>query len=436
MNDLRVRPFLVFADSQGQIYAHPRLRMLCGEWASCRFPQERELIVKTDATALFVMPGRFPVGYDPVTGQAAVLREFEGRPVQAVAAFLPPSYLRTAHPAIIAPSDAAPLPLWAYTAVGSYGGQFKVAAMRVDARTRQLPYQYADTKTLEKNIVRICKAHPHNRLFPHFARCAREYGCLNGKNLFYGRWEAPLAVSNVCNARCVGCLSMQEEKELCSPHQRLDFVPTAEELAELALFHIKNAREPLVSFGQGCEGEPLLRADLIAETIRLVRAKTHKGSIHVNSNAGYTDGVATVAKAGLDSLRVSLNSAIDTDYATYFRPKGYTLGDVRRSIDVAKRHGVFVSLNLFMYPGFTDRMDQAKALFSFVKKHKVDMILLRNLNIDAVLMHRLFGVEEKKAMGMRAFVQELRERFVNVRLGYFNVPARHAGVSTVQRKGL
>jgi len=419
-------PFLVFADEAGQIYAHPRLRMLCGEWASSRFPENGELIKKTDATALFVMPGRFPVGYDPVTGQAAVLREFEGRPVQAVAAFLPPSYLRTAHPAIVTPVDADVLPLWAYSAVGSYGGTFRVAAQRVDNRTRQLPHHYADTKTLERNIVSICKKYPKNRLFPHFAKCAREYGCLNGKNLFYGRWEAPLAVSNVCNARCVGCLSMQEEKELCSPHQRLSFVPTAQELAELALFHIGNAREPLVSFGQGCEGEPLLQADLIAEMIRLVRAKTTKGSIHVNSNAGYTNGVTTVADAGLDSLRVSLNSAIGDDYATYFRPKGYDLEDVKRSIDAAKKRGVYVSLNLFMYPGFTDRIDQAKALFSFVKKHNVDMILLRNLNIDSVLMHRLFGAEERKAMGMRAFVAELRHRFPQVGLGYFNVPVRNS----------
>jgi hypothetical protein len=177
------------------------------------------------------MPGRFPVGYDPDTHQAVVLREFDGKPVRAVAAFLPPSYLRTANPAIVTPDDADLLPLWAYSAVGMYAGTFRVAAMRVDNRTRQLPHHYADTKTLTKNIAVLCKKFPGNRLFPHFAKCASEYGCLNGKNLFYGRWEAPLAVSNVCNARCVGCLSMQEEKALCSPHQRLAFTPSVSELA-------------------------------------------------------------------------------------------------------------------------------------------------------------------------------------------------------------
>jgi pyruvate-formate lyase-activating enzyme len=181
----------------------------------------------------------------------------------------------------------------------------------------------------------------------------------------------------------------------------------------------------MVSFGQGCEGEPLLKAELIAEMIRAVRAQTKKGSIHVNSNAGYTQGVEAVAAAGLDSLRVSVNSAIDADYATYFRPNGYCLDDVRRSIDIAKKHGVYVSLNLFMFPGFTDRVDQAKALFSFVKRHKVDMILLRNLNIDPLLMQRLFGSDEKKTMGMRAFVDAFRARFPHVELGYFNVPVRN-----------
>ena len=58
-----------------------------------------------------------------------------------------------------------------------------------------------------------------------------------------------------------------------------------------------------MSFGQGCEGEPSLAADNIAAGIQLIRAKTKKGQINMNSNAGWTEGIKKIVDAGLDSLR-------------------------------------------------------------------------------------------------------------------------------------
>ena len=93
----------------------------------------------------------------------------------------------------------------------------------------------------------------------------------------------------------------------------------------------------MVSFGQGCEGEPLLRWKEIARAIRLIRAATPRGSIHANTNGSLPEALGALCDAGLDSVRVSLNSAAPDLYAAYYRPRGYGLHEVIRSVEAARR---------------------------------------------------------------------------------------------------
>ena len=58
-----------------------------------------------------------------------------------------------------------------------------------------------------------------------------------------------------------------------------------EEIAEVAVPHLGSAPRPVVSFGQGCEGEPLLQAPLLEEAIRLIRRKTFAGTINLNTTS-------------------------------------------------------------------------------------------------------------------------------------------------------
>jgi hypothetical protein len=41
----------------------------------------------------------------------------------------------------------------------------------------------------------------------------------------------------------------------------------------------------VVSFGQGCEGDPLMAARVIGPAIRLIREQTLDGTINMNTNA-------------------------------------------------------------------------------------------------------------------------------------------------------
>ena len=131
----------------------------------------------------------------------------------------------------------------------------------------------------------------------------------------------------------------------------------AEEIAVLGIYYLSLALEGIVSFGQGCEGEPSLAADTIAESIRRIRAQTTAGQINMNSNAGYTAGIKKIVDAGLDSLRVSIISADSANYAAYYRSQ-YALEAVKDSLRYALEKKVYVSLNLLYFPGFSDRVDE------------------------------------------------------------------------------
>ena len=415
-----MKPFLVFSDIEGNIYSHPSLRMLATSWSDAYIPNESELVLKDSSMTMFLMPGRHPVGYNIDTGQCEIVEEFEGKEVFALAAFLPPSYLRLASPAYFI-NEEQTLPYSAYTACGFHQDNFYVMGTKVDKRRRQLPHFYTDCEKLENNINRRLKENPDNRMYKHFSKCALEYDCLAAKNLFFERWEAPLVVSNACNARCVGCLSWQDEDACDSPHERIKFVPTPEELAKVALDHIAVAKEPILSFGQGCEGEPLLQSEIIIKTLKLIRAQTQDGTLHLNTNGSKPEVISQLASAGLNSIRISMNSVVKDSYDKYFNPQGYSYQDVLQTIKNAKESGLFVLINLFVFPGFTDRVSEIEALYDFIDQTGIDMILLRNLNIDPELYMDVMGREPEERIGLLNMINQLKEEFPALKLGYFNL---------------
>ena len=69
-------------------------------------------------------------------------------------------------------------------------------------------------------------------------------------------------------------------------------------------------------------------------------------------------------------------------YCFYHQPQGFDLLQVGESIRRLRKRSVFVSLNLLALPGFTDRKPQMERMFQFLDEHPVNMIQIRNLNID------------------------------------------------------
>jgi pyruvate-formate lyase-activating enzyme len=422
-------PRLLFADDRGRVYDHPALRAALRSGDDLLPPPERPLPLPPGAT-LTMLPGRRPVGIDPASGEPVVLREVRiGRRTivpHAVGATLPPGYTRTFLPAASRPplatvSEAPVLPQWAYTAA-ALGPAGPVAwALHTDRRSHWSPGAHS-TPDLPRLVERTLAETP-NPIYRQLARCALEWRCFTAQNTFYLRDEGAIPSSSSCNAACIGCLSDQEEGMPAASHERIARPPTAEEMAELAVRHLEGARgRVMVSFGQGCEGEPLTRWKEIERAIRLVRARTSRGSIHANTNGSLPAALERLVAAGLDSVRISTNSASPDLYAAYYRPTGYAWADVVRSIRAAKDRGAYVALNLLTFPGVTDREAEAERLCRLVAETGVDQVQTRPLAIDpdvymAVARGRGAG---GAAIGIRGLVTALRQARPGLVVGNFS----------------
>lgn len=397
---------LLYADERGRFYDHP------GLWAVGRAGerfveiQPQEMIPLPEGASLVFIPEGSPVGLDR-RGKFVLLEEVGGRPALAVAALLPQGYTRTLLPAYYRPSPK-PLPLFGYAAVAWRKGRVWVAAHCTDDPEKWDPRHYS-TPELPALIERRLAENPHNPVLRQLARCATHYSCFTAQNIFYCRWEGGLPVSPTCNARCLGCISLQPAACCPSPQERIKEVPPLEAVVEVMEHHLKHAAEAIISFGQGCEGEPLLQADLVAKAVAQVRCRVSRGTININTNAGFPEGVEKVVEGGIDSLRVSLFSADPTLYEIYHRPRGFGLGEVAASIRLARRAGVFVSLNLLVMPGLTDRAEEVMRLVEFIEETGVNMVQLRNLNIDPDYLFRHLPPSRGELMGILGLVKRLKE---------------------------
>lgn len=416
-------PSLVYADSAGNIIDFDEISMAGMAAGTYRLPEISELIELPPGSELFALPQRQPVGFDPHTHEPVLLANDPHRStkkVQAVAAFMAPAHTAILSAAYQSTPDCVRLPLYAYTAVGWHDERFWVAAFRSDPDQRQEPHHFKQRAIDTATFARL-EAYRDNRLVQHLGTCCLSYQCPAARNFFLARYEAPLPCSPHCNARCLGCISKQPSQSCPATQERINFVPTADELAEVALLHIDTVKNPVVSFGQGCEGEPLLQARLMEKAIGEIRRHTERGTINLNSNASLPDAVARLARAGLDSIRVSLNSAQPRYYERYYRPANYSLDDVMESIAIMKQAGRFVSLNYFIMPGFTDSHDETTALFNLLEKTGVDLIQLRNLNIDPEFyLNELRVPADLDGHGMSGWLRLLNKTFPAVRTGYFN----------------
>jgi len=369
------------------------------------------------------------VGIDPETGALTVLREVRiGRRrvvPHAVGATLPPGFTRTLLPAAarppLAPAGGSPmLPQWAYTAAGLGEGGPVAWALRTDRRGHWDPHRHS-TPDLPGRVEALVAT--GNPIYKQLARCALEWHCFTAQNTFYGRDEGAIPASASCNASCVGCLSESEEGMPPPSHERIARAPTAAEMADLAVRHLETATgRVMVSFGQGCEGEPLTRWKEIERAIRLVRQRTGRGSIHANTNGSLPEALARLVDAGLDSVRISLNSAAPDLYEAYYRPRRYGLDDVVRSIRAAKRRGAYVALNLLTFPGVTDRAGEVERLCALAAATGVDQVQTRPLAIDpdvymAVARGRGAGGEP---IGIPALVRALRRARKGLVVGNFS----------------
>ncbi|MDS1030356.1 radical SAM protein [Bacillota bacterium LX-D] len=411
---------LAFANEKGQLFEHPHFGptgRLGDQWVE---PLEEELIPLPQGASLTMLPGCLPMGMT-AQGQFKAVKHspFNRKKALAVGALLPQGYSRTLLPGYVR-EDLGQLPLMGYTAVAFKDGELYAAAVQTDEDDHWNP-KYYNTADLAAKVRLKLEKLPKNRILAQLAKCALEYECFTAQNIFYERWEGGLPSSPACNARCMGCISMQPAECCPSPQSRINFKPEVDELVQIAVNHLGD-ETAIISFGQGCEGEPSLQAQLLAETIRQVREKTDCGTINMNTNGGLTKEILQVIEAGLDAMRVSLISPNPEIYNAYYRPQNYTVQDVAATLKFAAEKGVHTSVNLLTFPGVTDREEEMEGLITFVQENGVKLLQIRNLNIDPDVFLKAIPQPQGETIGITRFLDILHKELPQVGIGNYTKP--------------
>jgi pyruvate-formate lyase-activating enzyme len=412
-------PYLLCSDGNGSIFEDQTLYAVGrAGWDAFPIPQD-EWIELPKGGNLYELPGRKAIGIDVRSGEMRLCNKG-----WAVAAFIPPAHTGLYLAAYETELGAPTLPLFCYTAAGWYNDKFHVPAIRIEKDIRQECEGYDDDK-IKQGAKHLLQAYPNNRLVNHLMEnCCLTYHCPAAGNFSLHRWECPVPSSPGCNANCIGCISFQSQEEsIVSTQDRLTFKPTPEEIAEFTVPHLINAPYPIVSFGQGCEGEPLLMWETIREAIIEMRKHTNRGSININTNGSKPEAVKALCEAGLNSIRVSTNSARKNIYTAYYRPNNYEFEDIIESLKVVRSYNGWASINYFVFPGMTDSVEEYQALRNLIKEADLTMIQWRNFNIDPDWYLGKIGVAETGEMlGVKQLMELIHEEFPNLKFGYYNPP--------------
>jgi wyosine [tRNA(Phe)-imidazoG37] synthetase (radical SAM superfamily) len=412
-------PFILYSDGNGNIFEDTSLYVVGRSgWDAFPIPEDH-WIELPQGGQLYELPGRRGIGLDVKTGEMRLCEKG-----WAVAAFIPPAHTGFFIAAYESLPEAPTLPLFCYTAAGWQDDKFYVPAVRIENDIRQECGGF-DEEKVHTGVEQLLKVFPHNRLVSHLANnCALTYHCPAARNYFLGRWECPIPASPACNANCVGCISFQPEDEtIVSTQDRLTFKPSVEEIVEYTVPHLQNAPYPIISFGQGCEGEPLLMWETIRKAIIEIRKHTPKGSININTNGSKPDAVKALCEAGLDSIRVSTNSARREIYTPYYRPNNYEFEDIIESLKIVSSYGGWTSINYFVFPGMTDRVEEYEALRQLIMDTNLKMIQWRNFNIDPDWYLGKIGIADSgEVIGVKQMQELIREEFPDLKFGYYNPP--------------
>jgi pyruvate-formate lyase-activating enzyme len=412
-------PFLLYSDGKGNIFEDQSLFATGRSGWDAIEVLATEWIALPQGGSLYELPGRRGIGIDVSSGRMRLCEKG-----WAVAAFLPPAHTGLYLAAFETEPGAPTLPLFCYSAAGWLNDVFLVPAVRIEKDIRQESAGY-DPSSIEEGAMNLLKTYPQNRLIKHLMEnCCLTYHCPAARNFSLGRWECPVPASPACNANCIGCISFQpQEESITSTQDRLTFKPMPEEIVEFTVPHLQTAPFPIVSFGQGCEGEPLLMWETIAESIREIRKHTDRGSININTNGSRPEAVKALCQAGLNSIRVSTNSARKNIYEAYYRPNNYVFEDILESLKVVRSFNGWTSINYFVFPGMTDSIEEYEALRKMIRETDLTMIQWRNFNIDPDWYLGKIGISDTgEFLGVRQLMELIHDEFPNLKYGYFNPP--------------
>jgi pyruvate-formate lyase-activating enzyme len=417
----RARLRALISDQSGRLRAAPRGWEAVGQSGGQPEPIRSWIPLPTGST-LMHLPQRGALAKERAAGDVRVIAE----EAWAVAAVLPVGYLRLLFPAYVSAASPAPptLPLYGYAAVAELDGEVVVAASRSDEFSPWTGRRPSRAR-LAAAVERAQRQMSRSRVIAQLSVCALQHNCLTAQNTFLRRFEGALPTSAACNADCLGCISLQTDSGAPTPQPRIPRAPTAEDLIEVGGYHLEGARERgepgMVSFGQGCEGEPLLRERTLRPVVQELRRQFPEATLHINTNGSRPAALRRLLRAGLNSCRISVFSFRQELFATYYRPRGYSIEEVRECARVVRREGGQLSVNLLTFPGVSDSPGEVGLTVAALADLGVEQLQLRSLNVDPHwLLERM--PELGPGIGLGPMIDQLGRELPQLRMGNFTRP--------------
>jgi pyruvate-formate lyase-activating enzyme len=406
---------LLISDNNGKIFEHSEYLSVAKSGEFSFVPSDIDFVRLPEESKLFYIPDSIALGYNSSTFNIEEVKEGS-----AVSVFLPPGYLRLYLPAYVRRNNK-PLPFYAYSQVAYKKNELMVAAIKIDDDSTWNPANYDFTSNFLNIVKPLIEKFPNNRIIKQLSKCALEYNCTAAKNFFMGQYEAPIPTAITCNCFCLGCIS-HNKNGLVTPQEMLNYAVTVKEIVEVALIHRERTDGSIISFGQGCEGDPIMVADTIAKAIKIIKKKCPGLTINFNSNCSIPKNVEKLIEAGLDSIRLTIFSFNEGLYNAYHRPAGYTFKDILKALKLISDSGLFASINLLVFPGITDRLKEVKALQNALSTFRINMIQWRNLNIDPFFLLENIHLEPDELLGLKNLLKLIKKTHKNLYFGYFNRP--------------
>ena len=356
----------------------------------------------------------------PLADRAAIGIDRRGQPRPlgparwALAAVLGPGYLRTHLPACDPATDVAPLDPLPYAAVAAdQAGEIVVAAIAVGAPAQGSAFARVADDDLASRITDRLRSEPSNRLLRQLARCAREYECQAARNAFLGRGECALPLGAPANDQAGPSVALRRRDER-APTELTAMPATAADAAAVANAHFRSGGTS-VSFGQACEGDPLVLVRTVADAAALI---TRPGGTEIvlRTNGSSVAALARAADAGIDRVVVALASAHGPTYERVHGPIGHRWTDVRASLREAASRKLALTIELLSLPGLTDREAEVRALVALLGELAAGTALLPvDLAADPyALLARL--PKAGATIGIAALLERLRVDAAHVRL--------------------
>jgi hypothetical protein len=334
----------------------------------------------------------------PLADRAAMGLDRRGEPRSlgptrwAVAALLPPGYVRTHLPSIDAASDVAPLEPLPYSAVAAdSAGELVVAAAQLGAPT------VANAQDLGRAITRRRGAEPSTV----------------ARNAFLGQGECALPLGAPANDAAAPLVALRRHDER-APLEPSAFRVTPADAAAVGIAHLA-AGGSSVSFGHACEGEPLDAIRDVADAVARIRAASPAGAIVLRTSGSSAAAIGRAADAGIDRVVVRLVSAAGPTYEQVHRPIGFRWTDVRAALREAAARRCAITVELLSLPGLSDREREAGALVALLGELPPGTELrLADLAADPYAL--LATLPAAATIGIARLLERLRADAAHVRL--------------------